>query len=395
MLQYIDKIKIVVRTPSALFWTLLFPIFLGTMFYFMFGNIDVSQQFSEIPVGIYEEEKNDMFLQMLENAGTEADGSILDPHIYESIDAAEEALKNGEIAGYVIVKGASDTSAAEGKTAFLPIQIESDFELVVKEMDISATVIKVFLDQYKQISKLLVDTAIEHPEQIVNVAKGLSDSGIEIEEIPLKGQDKSPYTQYFFALIAMVCLIASQYGLENGVAIQADQTSVGARRNVSPTPKLRQVVADFLGTYTIYCLMMLVVLAVVVFVFKQDFGTNGGLIVLNAMAGCFTGQAAGTMISVIFPGNKKKKESIAALFFMGSSFLGGLMWGDITYMLEKSCPIINRINPATLIVNGFKSIAVFGNYNQYFVNLATLLGMGVLFLAVSVIKLRRQRYASI
>ena len=69
MLQYIDKIKIVVRTPSALFWTLLFPIFLGTMFYFMFGNIDVSQQFSEIPVGIYEEEKNDMFLQMLQEKG--------------------------------------------------------------------------------------------------------------------------------------------------------------------------------------------------------------------------------------------------------------------------------------------------------------------------------------
>ena len=462
MLRYLYKIKIVLRSPIAIFWTLVFPIFLGMLFYFMFGNIDVEQQFSRIPVGVYSEVDNDNFMQMMEDVNTEDDEPMYDVHVYNSVDEADNALKDDDIEGYIIISRKDDDpneaqnssesqdltegivinggmdlnemsqediaswitankdlitdyikdSGLEGSEDFdfdrdmditdvagqvrsMMNNNSSDYELVVKDMNIGASVIKTFLDQYIQANVMMSKTINDDPTKIMNVISGLYGNSVEIKDIPLEGEDKSPYTQYFFALIAMTCLIASQFGLENGKSIQADQSAVGARRNVAPTPKLSQVVADFLATFTIFSAMLLIVLAVVVFVYKQDFGSNAGLIVLNALVGGFTGEAAGTMIAVMVKGDTKKKDSMCVLFFMGSTFLGGLMWGDITYYLEKNLPIINRINPATLIVNGFRSIAVFGNYQQYFTNLATLFGIGVLFILISAAKLRRQKYASI
>ena len=469
MLRYIYKIKIVLRTPVAIFWTLVFPIFLGMLFYFMFGNIDVEQQFSKIPMGVYAETENEIFMQMLDDVKTEDDEPMFDVHIYDSVEEADKALKSDDIEGYIILsekeEAESNETASSGEDDIINNSVlstegqeanggmlsgnmskeeiiswmtankdlitdfvkesgnegvddfdfdkdmdlnniagqvqsmmnntSSEYELVVKDMDVGASVIKTFLDQYIQSNEMITKAASDDPSKIMKVISGLYGEGIEIRDIPLKGEDKSPYTQYFFALIAMTCLIASQFGLENGKSIQADQSALAARRNVAPTPKLSQVVTDFLGTYTIFSAMLMIVLAVVVFVYKQDFGSNAGLIVLNALVGGFTGQAAGTMIAVMSSGDAKKKDSLCVLFFMGSSFLSGLMWGDITYYLEEKLPIVNRINPATLIVNGFRSIAVFGNYKQYFTNLATLFGIGVLFILISAAKLRRQKYASI
>lgn len=371
------RIKMILRARSAIFWAILFPVFLGMVFYFMFGNIGKVEQFSEVPVGIILEEENDIFVAMLKGVEIEKNRNMFEVKEYESEKKAEIALQKEIIHGYIIVKG-------------------KDFSLVVKKSDIYSSLILTFLDQYKQNNALIEDVAMKHPEQVNKlVMKLYSGEEVGIKEIDLKGQDKDPYTQYFYALLAMACLIASMVGMENGLRIQADLSDVGARRNVAPERKMKQVMIDFLASLLLYCVLMTGVLAILIFVYKQDFGSNAGLILLGTWTGSFVGLAAGNMIAVVTRGSRTKKEGINVAFFMTSSFLGGLQWGDITYLLEKNCPIINRINPATLIVNAFKSLAVFGDYKQYAANLITLLFIGILFLAISILKLRRAKYASI
>lgn len=371
------RIKMMIRTRSSIFWAILFPIFLGMVFYFMFGNLGNVEQFSEVPVGVILEKENDEFVDLLKEVEMEEDLNMFEVYEYDSMEDADEALQKEKIHGYIIVK-------------------DEENSLVVKKMDIYSSLIKTFLDQYKQNAALIEDVAGKRPEQIETLVMHLdSGEGISVENIPLKGQDKSPYTQYFYALLAMACLIASMVGMENGLKIQADLSAVGARRNVAPTQKMKQIMTDFFASLLIYCIMMTGVLAVLVFVYKQDFGNNVGLILLGTWAGSFVGLAAGNMIAVVLKGPEAKKEGINVAFFMTSSFLGGLQWGDITYILEENCPIINRINPATLIVNAFKSLAVFGDYKQYAVNLVTLLAIGVLLLVISIWKLRRTKYASL
>ena len=377
MQYFIYQIKIMFRYPAAIFWSFLFPVILGALFYFMFGNIGNVEQFSEVPVGIVEEQKNKILIEMMENMEIEDGGSMFQVKKYTSMTDAEKALEDESIHGIVLVK-------------------DEDFQLIVKKSSIYNSLIKTVLDQYKQNKALIEDVAEKHPEQIADLIENLyQENTITIENIPLKGQDKSPYTQYFYALLAMACLIASSIGVQNGLAIQANLSSVAARRNVAPTKKMRQVLTDFIATLFIYCIMMTVLLAILVFVYKQDFGKNVFLILFGTWTGSFVGLAAGTMLSVVLKGSKSAKEGMAVAFFMTSSFLGGLQWADITYILEKHCPVVNRINPATLMVNAFKSLAVFGDCRQYAVNLVTLLVIGVVFLTISIIKLRRVRYASL
>ncbi|MDE6434402.1 MAG: ABC transporter permease [Lachnospiraceae bacterium] len=377
MQYFFYQIKMLFRSPVALFWSVGFPVILGGLFYFMFGNIGNAEQFSEVPVGVVVEKENDSFLELMKTVEVEEDTAMFKVTEYKKTEDAEAALKAEEIASYVIVKG-------------------EDFEMVVIESSISSSLLKTFIDQYKQNYALIEEVAVKHPEQVADVVMNLyEDSGIDIREVPLKGQDKDPYTQYFYALLAMACLIASSVGVQNGLNIQADLSSLGARRNVAPTRKMTQVLIDFFATLFIYCILMTGVLAILVFAYKRDFGTNVGLVLLATYIGSFVGLAGGTMLAVILKGSKSTKEGIAVAFFMVSSFLGGLQWVDITYILEKHCPIINRINPATLMVNSYKSLVVFGDISQYAVNVITLLGIGIIFLGISIMKLRRTRYASL
>lgn len=371
------QIKMMFRSPEAIFWAVVFPIILGGLFYLMFGNIGSSEQFSEIPVGIVEIQEDKIFMETLGQMETEEGISMFQTKIYKEKSEAEKALEADEVQGIIVLGG-------------------DGIELVVKESSISTSIMQAFVDQYLQNKNLIENIAMKNPERVAGFIDNLyKEERIDITDIPLKGQDKDPYTQYFYALLAMACLIASSVGVQNGLAVQADLSAVGARRNVAPTRKMKQVLVDFFATLCIYCVLMTGVLAVLVFVYKQKFGSNVGLILLATWVGSFAGLAGGTMLSVTLKGSKSTKEGIAVAFFMFSSFLGGLQWGDITYLLEKRCPIVNRINPATLMVNAFKSLAVFGDYRQYAVNLLSLLLIGVIFLAISIIKLRRCRYASV
>lgn len=377
MIHFWYRIKVMLRERSSIFWNLLFPIFLGILFFIMFDNIiNNVEKFSEIPVGVVMVKEQEEFSKTIKEVEVDEGEKMFAVTNYKDEDAAKEALDQGDIEGYIMVA--------------------DDLQLVVKKSSIQTSVIKVFLDQYIQNSKLIENVAKENPQQINAVVQGLTSSdGIEIKNIPLPGQDKSPYTQYFYALIAMTCLISSTIGLQNGHNIQADACALAARRNVAPTKKMKQVLVDFLASYLVVGLMATVILAMVVYGFKQDFGGNIAPILLVTWVGSFTGLAAGMMIGVCVNGSKRKKESFSTAFFMGSSFLGGLQIGTITYVIEQKCPIINRINPATLIVNACKSLAVFGDTKQYMVNLITLTVIGMAFLIVSIIKLRRTKYASI
>lgn len=370
------QIKRMLRSKSVLFWMLAFPIILEILFYNMFGGISELTRFEKIPVGILAAEEDKNFVDIMESVESDAGIKMFQVKVYREKDKAMKALKDETIKGV--------------------IDLSEDRTLIVKDSDIYTSIIKTFLDQYRQNQKLIVDTAKKNPQGVSKLVVTLFEpTKISIKEISLKGVDKDLYTQYFYALIAMTCLMASMVGLNNGCDIQADLSSIAARRNVAPTPKMLQVMKDFIASYILCAGILLLVLLLCIYGFHQDFGKNFAYIMLGSLAGIFTGLAVGILIALFVKGNHTKKEGIVVAFFMISSFLGGLQWGDITYYLEKTCPIINRINPATLIVNAFKSLAVFGDVKQYAVNVGTLFLIGFLCISISVWKLRRTRYASL
>lgn len=371
------RMKTMLRQKSLIFWSLAFPLILGMLFYFMFAGINDLEQFQEVPVGVLKEDTlPEEFVTMLKEVKTEDKIPLFQVKTYDDLSKAERALQSGKIYGI--------------------IQSKKNLFLTVKSSDSYSSLIKTFLDQYRENTALITEMAEKHPDQVAAfVADIAAGTQVKITEIPLKGTDKDPYAQYFYALIAMTCLIGTMVGMHNGNDIQADLTAVGARRNVAPTPKLRQVLYDFAATYILYCIIVAVVIGVCVFIYGQDFGQNAGLILLGGWIGSFTALAIGEVIAVFVKGPVQKKEGICVAVFMISSFLAGLQWGDITFIIEEKCPVINRINPGTLIVNGFKSLSVYGDSCRYMINMVTLALIGIICVIISVWKLRRMRYESI
>ncbi len=377
----IYKIIMELRNWSTLFWVLAFPIVLSTLFKFIFGGIADSTAFSETNVGVVvsetagEAEKE--FLSIAKEVAL-GDNKMFVVSEYQDFDHANEDLKSGKILGIV--------------------DLSNDYDITFKGNGVAESLIKIFVEQYMQNMKMIEDAIKLHPENaqriISAVTEGISKE-ITVKAIELKGADKDPFGQYMYSVIGMTCLVACNMGSYIAILIQADASPVGARRSSSPTGKAKMIFNDFLASYLLYGVLSMVVLMYMKFVLKVGFGDFMLPVIVATLIGDFCGLAAGLMIGVCVRGSVKKKEGLCVAFFMGSSFLAGLQWGDIVRILEKNAPIVNRINPATLIVNSFKSWAVFGDLKNYLISIATLFAIGMLFLFISVLKLRRTKYASV
>ena len=66
------------RERTMVFWTLAFPLLLGTFFYFGLGGIDAASQFEPVPVAVLRESEADVNTEDAAQADTElsqADGT--------------------------------------------------------------------------------------------------------------------------------------------------------------------------------------------------------------------------------------------------------------------------------------------------------------------------------
>jgi len=80
---------------------------------------------------------------------------------------------------------------------------------------------------------------------------------------------------------------------------------------------------------------------------------------------------------------------------MCGSFLAGMMYAQMKYIVYDKAPILAYLNPVNLITDSFYSLYYFTDMGRYFLNLAILMVMTVLFGLGTYYVLRRRRYASI
>ena len=78
-----------------------------------------------------------------------------------------------------------------------------------------------------------------------------------------------------------------------------------------------------------------------------------------------------------------------------SSFLSGLMMGGIKHLIEEYCPIINRINPASLISDALHSLNIYDDYKRYAQCMVIMLVMSAVLLTAGIVIARRETYDNI
>lgn len=380
--NYLYRLKCIVRDKQMIFWTFLFPILLATLFNMAFSNIFSSEHFSRIKIGIVnsaECSKNTDFIKAINsvsNSSKDADKNNLFDIKYVSKEKADKLLSDGIIDGY--------------------IYFDNGRKLAVKESGLNQTIIKSFLDDFKQTSSTVATIINKNPSAISNgLIDNISNRTGYIKEVSASKSAPNTIVNYFYTLIAMACLYGGFLGLKEVTAIQANQSPQGARVSMSPTHKLKMFTASILAATTVQLVQMFALLCYLILILKVDFGNQLSYIILTCIIGTITGVTFGTFVASII----KKGEGIKIAILIGGtmmmSFLSGMMYDGIKYIISVNVPILGYINPANLISDAFYSLYYYNTHTQFFTDISLLCAFSVAFSIITYFVLRRQKYASL
>ena len=374
--DFLYTIKIMVRGRVSIFWTLVFPLLLATFMYMAFGNIyEQDEMFRNIKVAVVTEDESANGLNYMLDALSDGDDALLSVTRMSESDA-EKLLADEEVEGIIYT---------------------DDVKLTVAESSVNASILETVLSEYKQYEHALKDIYKDGTEpkgDMSNLVEKLSEQRSYYTEKASTEGSQNVYNNYFYAIFAMSCLFASLSSIEMMGNLQANVSATGKRKNVSPQRKMTFVLAEFAALLIIHF-----VVEVISFIYMScigvDFGDRVWEILLTLFVGCFIGLAIGVIVGAISKLAEGTKIGIVIGISMVMSILSDLCINGIKYEIQQHVPIINKLNPAALISDSFYALNVYSDHQVFTENIVIMTIEAVVLIAVGILMVRRNRYASV
>mgnify|MGYP001482772734 FL=1 len=370
------RLKCLLRNRENIFWTLLFPLILATLFYFAFSNLNSAEAFSAIDIAVVDNEqyrKDENFKAALEKASTGND-RLFNVSVVSG-EKADEMLMNSEIDGYIIVDW--------------PIR------LVVSKSGMKQTIIKTFIDNYMHTFSAVSTLMSETPDKIQNLAYILNNRINYVREVSGTTSEPNNILLYFYSLIAMTCFYGGFWGMREVSDIQADISAVAARVNTAPVHKLKTFLYNSFASVIIHLSEMFIMLAYLVFVLDIDFGQKSFYVLLTVFIGSLAGFYFGAFISAIVRKQEGLKVGIMVSVTMICTFFAGMMNQDIKYIISRKAPLLAYLNPISLLTDAFYALYYYDTLTRFFSNIAVLAVFTAAFCTGTYLIIRRQKYASL
>lgn len=383
--------KTLFKNRMLIFWTFAFPIILGTLFNMAFSNIENGEKLDIINIAIINNddfENNEAFKASFEELSDENNEDRLFNTQYTTEEKAKELLDNGEIVGYMKLK--EDKPILTFATSGIN---ETIFKYVTEEIEQTSDIIKNLSETETQKQITSGNYNINY-EEIYNKVIELAKE----DEVKLKNISNSnlSYTMIeFYTLIAMTCLYGGMLSMISINQTLANMSNKGKRIAVSPTKKGTIILSSLLASYIAQLIGLAILFVYTLFVLKVDYGDNTCLIILLAMIGSFAGLTLGTFVGTLFKTNENAKTGILIALTMFWCYLSGMMGITMKYVVDKNVPIINKINPASMITDGLYSLYYYDTFDRYWFNIISLLIFAFVLMLISFFSLRRQKYDSI
>lgn len=376
--NYLYRLKCIVRDKTMMFWSMLFPILLATLFNMAFSNISSAESFSKIKIGIVdnaEYRENTYFADSVKSVSGEGERDLFDVR-YVTKKEGDKLLEDGKIEGYIF--------------------FDNGIKLVVKKSGLNQTVLKGFIDDYNQTSATIRTIYGKNP----SIDQGRLMSSISnridyLKEAPVSKSAPDSIVTYFYALIAMACLYGGFLGLKEVMAIQADMTAQGAKINMAPVHKLKLFASSMFAAATIQLVIISMLIGYLVLILKINFGSQLGYILLTCVIGSITGVSFGTFIATIVKKGEGVKIGIMIGITMLMSFFSGMMYDKIKYIISTNVPVLSYLNPVSLIADCFYSLYYYDTHTQFFVDIILLCVHNIVFGVITYSVIRRQKYASL
>ena len=372
------RLKCLARDREMVFWTLIFPLILATMFYFGFDQLMGRQEtFSPVRAAVVASDayqQNITFRQALGAISEPGESQLIELTVTDEREAFR-LLEDGAVAGVITVG--------------------DSVGLTVSQSGIEQSILKAVLDEYAHRYATVTGILRANPAVAGGLIRELRQTRSYTQQISFSSAEPDTTLNFFYALIAMTCLYGGFWGLRNTTDMQADLSPQGARRSAAPTHKLGVVLCDLAAALTISLAEVMVLLAYLMLVLRVSFGNESWYVLLTSLVGCIAGVSLGAFIGTYVRKSEGAKTGILIGTSMTMSFLAGLMIDTMKDMIARKAPVLSYINPAALITDAFYSLYIFESHRRFFLNIGLLLLISSSMCILSFLRLRRDRYASL
>lgn len=373
---FVNSLKVLLKNKMLIFWTFVFPLVLGTLFNMAFANIESEEMFSTIEIGIVNDDnyKNKPAYEMAFSYMSDSnDPERIFNITYGTKEELATKLEDEEIAGY--------------------LYLDEKAHVIIKNNGIDESVFKYVVEEINTVSNGLETIEFESVEAVSEYAISLMNSEIKTNDTTKKNMS---YTMIeFYSLIAMTCLYGATLSMYSLNQILPNMSNKGKRVGVSPVSKFKMILSSLGASFLTQVFGVLLLFVFTIFVLNVDYGSNILLVLLLTLVGSFAGLSLGVFVSAVVKKNENTKLGFIIGLTMVCSFFAGMMGITMKYIIDKNMPIINRINPVSMITDGLYSLYYYDTYSRYIFNIISLLIFSFVLIFISFISLRRQKYDSI
>ena len=381
------SLKTLLKNKMLLFWTFAFPIVLGTFFYMAFSNIEKTETLDAFDIAIVNNNdfnENILFKEAFKSLSDKTNDNYLFNIKYVNLNEAKNLLEEEKIVGYLYFSN-------------------DNVNVTVNSSGIDETVLR-FVTNELLSKKEMINTLVE-----VNYAKAVSD--VDLNEIykeainiinnsdvtlnNISNKNLSYTNIEYYTLIAMSALYGAMISITVINYKLPNMNSVGKRCSISPLNKKTLLISSLLASYLVQIVGLLILFIFMLLVMHVDFGNNGLLVLLLGLVGSLTGLSLGIFIGSVIKTNENAKTGILISITMLWCFLSGMMGITMKYVIDKNVPIINKINPAALLTDGFYALYYYDTLNRYVMDVISLVIISLVLILLSLGSLRRQKYDSI
>lgn len=447
-------VRTLLLTPSAVVWTLIFPIVLATVFNFMFEPMRSTGSVEAVDVAVVADDawEDSPFSQVVDTL-SEADEPLLAVHPVATEQEARELIAEGSVAGAYIVDAAGNegnaeqsgsdeldavdaagpadaagaasdpdnadaTGAASGSGTAAGSSDVSTSTLSASDAgapriilapagsgtgsdasyDVNRAILESVVTSYLQSEALIEELATHDPVALsdpttIENALGLS---VSVREVSLTHAQPDSMVRFYYALLGMASIFAAQLAGESVWHLQPTSSAAGARRTVSSTSRMRLLIPTIGACWAISTTFLAIAFGYICLTAHIDFSGREGLCIVGIAASSLLSCGIGALVGALpgRMGSDSRRGILTALTCLLSLFAG--LYGEPTMELAdtiaQAIPAATWLNPVCLIRDLFYTVYYYDTLVPFSLRLAACMGIAAALLTVSAACMRRSAH---
>lgn len=383
------------RKRSDILWSLMFPLVLMIMFKFMFTGIFIQETtITATRVAVVTSDSSQENTMLADNFKQAIDSmSQADEPLVTYVDDISSKTKADE--------NLCSSASGDGLIDAYYLIDDSKITIIAQKDFYSENSTKVYVlrqisDSFMNQYNLIVTASQTNPSQIPEIIEDMSDTvEYTVYHSDIYKTEINTYHWYFYSTIVMGMIFNFGSGINLVSEIRADASETGKRINIAPITKKKIVIYGILARLIRCCSVTTILCLIVKFVLHIPLSDNIPLLAAFVVIGNLLSISIGAFIGIISNGTSKDRENKGWGFIMALVFLSGEMFMQMPSIVEKHCPILNDINPVTVMNFALFDLTYSSDLSSFYLALAKMLAVSIVFMILISTYLRRNSYAAL